>query len=154
MLQFAWLFHAFAAPHPALKNVFIMFGDDVGYGDIGAFGHPTSKTPHLDAFARSGSKLLQYLSAASICSPSRGSLMTGRLWTRLGIYPGVFSPDSIGGLQLNESTLASSLRGVGFTTGMVGKVRRRVCYICARARVDVRVPAPVAWMMALRAHGC
>lgn len=61
MLPFSWLSFALAAPHPALKNIFIMFGDDVGYGDIGAFGHPTSKTPHLDAFASSGVKLLQYL---------------------------------------------------------------------------------------------
>ena len=108
-------------PHPNLRNIFIMFGDDVGYGDLSSFGHPTSKTPHLDEVARTGSKLVQYLSAASICSPSRGSLMTGRMFTRLGIYPGVFSPTSISGLSLNETTIATSLKSIGWTTGMVGK---------------------------------
>ena len=67
------------------------------------------------------SKLVQYLSAASICSPSRASLMTGRMFTRIGIWPGVLSPLSVGGLPLNETTVASALRSVGWTTGMLGK---------------------------------
>ena len=54
------------------------FGDDIGYGDLGAYGNPTSETPGLDQMAADGAKLLQYYSAASICTPSRGSLMTGR----------------------------------------------------------------------------
>ena len=51
-------------------------------GDIAAWGHPTSYTPNLDAMARRGSRLVQYYSAANICSPSRGSLLTGRLFRR------------------------------------------------------------------------
>ena len=47
--------------------------------------------------------------------------VTGRAFTRVGMYPGVLSPVSIGGLGLNETTLASALRSKGFTTGMVGK---------------------------------
>jgi arylsulfatase A-like enzyme len=47
--------------------------------------------------------------------------MTGRAFVRVGIYPGVLSPDSVGGLGLNETTLATALRTQGFTTGMVGK---------------------------------
>ena len=47
--------------------------------------------------------------------------MTGRMFTRVGIWPGVLSPLSVGGLLLNETTLASALKSVGFTTGMVGK---------------------------------
>eukprot|EP01043_Picozoa_sp_COSAG02_P009357 COSAG02_NODE_316_length_24889_cov_9.418556_5_plen_472_part_00 len=97
--------------------------DDVGYGDPNCFGHPTARTPNLDRMAAEGAKLVQYLSAANICSPSRGSLMTGRLYGRLGIWPGTFSPSAVGGLQKNETTLATALRGVGYTSGMVGKVR-------------------------------
>ena len=106
---------------PPRPNVVLFFGDDIGYGDLGAFGNPTSVTPALDAMATDGSKLVQYYSAASICSPSRASLMTGRTFARLGIYPGVLSPNSIGGLPLNETTLANKLRSVGYRTGAAGK---------------------------------
>ena len=106
------------APRP---NIFLFFGDDIGYGDLGAFGNPTSSTPHLDRMAAEGAKLVQYYSAASICSPSRASLMTGRTFGRLGIFPGVLSPLSKGGLLLNETTMAAKLRGVGYRTGMCGK---------------------------------
>jgi arylsulfatase A-like enzyme len=54
----------------------LFFGDDIGYGDLGSFGNPTSVTPALDKMAADGAKLAQYYSAASICSPSRGALMT------------------------------------------------------------------------------
>eukprot|EP01050_Picozoa_sp_SAG11_P006492 SAG11_NODE_505_length_8888_cov_12.479235_12_plen_139_part_00 len=56
-------------------NILLVFGDDVGYADLGAFGHPTARTPNLDQMAATGAKLTQYYSAANICSPSRGSLM-------------------------------------------------------------------------------
>ena len=107
----------------------LFFGDDIGYGDLGAFGAPTSVTPALDAMAAEGAKLTQYYSAASICSPSRGSLMTGRSFSRLGIWPGVLSPLSVGGLPLNETTMASKLKSVGYRTGMCG------CIVPAALRV-------------------
>ena len=93
-------------------------------GDLGAFGHPTSDTPNLDTMAAEGAKLMQYYSAATICTPSRASLMTGRLFPRLGMYPGVLSPLSEGGLPLNETTLAAALRTVGYATGGLGKWRK------------------------------
>ena len=51
---------AAAAPRPSPRNIAIVFGDDVGYGDLGCFGHPTSRTPNLDAMAATGAKLVQY----------------------------------------------------------------------------------------------
>lgn len=63
----------------------LFFGDDIGYGDLGSFGNPTSVTPALDKMAADGAKLAQYYSAASICSPSRGALMTGRNFVRIGV---------------------------------------------------------------------
>ena len=106
---------------PPRPNIVLFFGDDVGYGDLGCFGNPTSSTPALDAMAAQGARLQQYLSAASICSPSRGGLMTGRNFVRIGIYPGVLSPNSVGGLPLNETTVASKLKKAGYRTGMVGR---------------------------------
>ena len=104
-------------------NIVIIYADDLGHGDLQIYGHPTSKTPHLDRFARTGAKLEQHYSAANICSPSRGSLLTGRHYGRLGVYPGVFSPNSISGLLTNETTIAALLREQsGYTTGGLGKV--------------------------------
>jgi hypothetical protein len=99
----------------------ILFGDDIGHGDLGIYGHPTSRTPNLDKMASEGAKLTTYESGANVCSPSRASLMTGRYYPRTGVYPGVLSPNSVGGLPLNETTAAAELKKVGYVTGMVGK---------------------------------
>jgi arylsulfatase A len=98
-----------------------MFADDLGHGDLGAYGHPTTLSPNLDKFAAEGKRLFQYYSAANICSPSRGSILTGRHYARLGVYPGVFSPNSNSGLQLKEITIARTLKSKGYVTGALGK---------------------------------
>lgn len=102
---------------------------DIGHGDLGVFGHPTSRTPWLDKMASEGAKLTMYESGANVCSPSRASIMTGRYYTRTGAYPGVFSPNSVGGLPLNETTIATALIPAGYTSGMVGKVTD-LCSAC------------------------
>ena len=66
-------------------------------------------------------RLNHWVSAASLCSPSRASLMTGRLAVRTGVYPGVFYADARDGLPLNETTVAEALRGAGYATAAVGK---------------------------------
>lgn len=104
-------------------NFVILFADDLGYGDLGSYGHPTIKTPHLDRLAREGLRLTQFYSAAPLCTPSRAALMTGRLPIRNGMAGrrGVLFPDSAGGLPASETTIAEALRAQGYATATVGK---------------------------------
>src|SRR5690606_11653405 len=59
-------------------NFIIIFADDLGYGDLGVFGHPTIKTPNLDKMAVEGQKWTSFYVAAPVCTPSRAGLLTGR----------------------------------------------------------------------------
>ncbi len=111
-------------------NVVMLFVDDLGYGDTGFTGHPTTQTPALDALAFGGKVLTSWYSACPVCSCSRASLLTGRQWARMGI-PGVFGPTTDSGLPLNETTVAEQLRKVGYASAAVGKwhVGQREAYL-------------------------
>ncbi|XP_078275729.1 arylsulfatase A [Rhinoraja longicauda] len=102
-------------------GVVLLLADDLGYADLGCYGHPSSRTPNLDRLAASGRRFSDFYSACSVCSPSRAALLTGRYPTRSGIFPGVFFPGSRGGLPLNETTIAELLKQQGYVTAMVGK---------------------------------
>ena len=105
-------------------NFVIIFCDDLGYGDIGAFGHPTIKTPNLDRLASEGQRWTSFYVAASVCTPSRAGLLTGRLPIRSGMCDDrhrVLFPNSYGGLPQSEITIATALRDAGYTTGCIGK---------------------------------
>ncbi len=105
-------------------NFVIIFADDLGYGDLGCYGHPTIRTPHLDRMASEGIRFTQFYAAASVCTPSRAGLLTGRLPIRNGMCSDkrrVLFPDSGGGLPAEEITIASALKARGYATGCVGK---------------------------------
>ena len=105
-------------------NVIVIFCDDLGYGDLGCYGHPTIRTPNLDRMAREGQKWTNFYAAASVCTPSRAGLLTGRLPVRSGMCSDkrrVLFPDSKGGLPENERTIAELLKGQGYATACVGK---------------------------------
>ncbi len=109
---------------PAKPNFVVLFADDLGYGDLGCFGHPTICTPNLDRMAAEGIKLTQFYSAAPVCTPSRAALMTGRLPQRSGMCSDtrrVLFPDSQGGLPDQEITIAEVLQQQGYTTACIGK---------------------------------
>ena len=105
-------------------NFIIVFVDDMGYGDLGVYGNPTISTPNLDRMAYEGQKWTQFYSAASVCTPSRAALLTGRLPVRSGmassVYPVLF-PNSLNGLPSSEFTIAEKLKEVNYKTAIVGK---------------------------------
>lgn len=117
-------------PHPngsnsdSKPNVVILFADDLGYGDLGSFGHPYIRTPHIDSLAAQGQRWTDFYVAAPVCSPSRAALLTGRLPVRSGLYGNairVYFPNEPGGLPQQETTLAEALKAQGYATAMFGK---------------------------------
>ncbi|MES2692843.1 MAG: sulfatase-like hydrolase/transferase, partial [Verrucomicrobiota bacterium] len=104
-------------------NVVVIFTDDLGYGDLGCFGHPSIRTPHLDAMATAGLRFTDFYSAAEVCTPSRAALLTGRYPPRSGMAGNrrVLFPDSKGGLPKDEITIAEALKTKGYATAHIGK---------------------------------
>jgi arylsulfatase A len=101
-------------------NIVFIFTDDLGYGDIGAFGATDIKTPNIDRLANEGIKFTSFLSASPVCSPSRAGLLTGRMPQRMGINA-VFFPESFTGMDPEEVTFAEILKAKGYQTAAVGK---------------------------------
>ena len=104
-------------------NVIIILADDLGYGDLSCYGHPTIRTPNLDKMAEEGTRFTQFYVAANVCTPSRAALLTGRLPIRSGIYGQrvVFFTNSANGLPQTEITVAEALKTKGYQTALVGK---------------------------------
>lgn len=117
-------FGAPAAAQDLRPNIIVIFADDLGYGDLGLYGHPTIRTPNLDRMAAEGIKLTQFYTAASVCTPSRAGLLTGRLPVRSGMAGDrsrVLFPNSTGGLPQSEITIAEALKERGYATAAIGK---------------------------------
>jgi uncharacterized sulfatase len=106
---------------PARPNVVIILADDLGYGDIGAYGATRIKTPHIDRLAASGMRFTQGYASANVCSPSRAGLLTGRYAIRSGLAWKVVEANSTNGLPESEETISELVRRAGYKTMLVGK---------------------------------
>ncbi len=97
-------------------NIILIMADDLGWGDVGFNGNTVVQTPHLDAMAENGAVFTRFYAAAPVCSPTRGSCLTGRHPSRYSI------PYANSGHMLpEEETLAEMLRKHGYATGHFGK---------------------------------
>jgi len=104
-----------AAPLAERPNIILCMADDQGWGDVGFRGHPVLLTPTLDEMARSSLRLERFYAAAPVCSPTRGSVFTGRHPNRYGCLAWGHS------LHPAEITIAEALQRAGYQTGHFGK---------------------------------
>jgi len=122
LLVSIWVLVGFTAFNCSLEaiaqppNIILIMSDDQGWGDVGYRNHPELKTPALDSMASNGLVFGRFYSAAPVCSPTRGSMLTGRHPFRYGIY---FA--NVGHLPKEETTLPEVLQQRGYTTGHFGK---------------------------------
>ena len=97
-------------------NFILIMADDMGWGDVGFNGNKEIKTPELDLMATNSLQFTRFYSTAPVCSPTRGSVLTGRHPERYGIY---FA--NVGFLKPQELTLPEVLKSMGYRTGHFGK---------------------------------
>ena len=97
-------------------NIVLLMADDLGWGDVGFNGGKIIQTPHLDEMAKAGLRFERFYAAAPVCSPTRGSAITGRHPYRYGVF---FA--NTGHMRSKELTLAELLQAKGYVTGHFGK---------------------------------
>ncbi|RMG23484.1 MAG: hypothetical protein D6730_14390 [Bacteroidetes bacterium] len=103
------------APGPSLPNIVLVMADDQGWGDMGYYGHEVLQTPFFDAMASEALRFDHFYAAAPVCSPTRGSVLTGRHPNRFGCFSWGHT------LRPQEITLAEALKQQGYVTGHFGK---------------------------------
>jgi arylsulfatase A len=152
MRMLIWFFlTAILAGVPAVRaadrpSVVLILCDDLGWGDLGCYGHPHIRTPRLDRLAEEGMRFTSCYSAAPVCSPARVGLLTGRNPNRAGVYDwipsieqrqasGVLSRHLVH-LRAGEVTIPQLLRQAGYATAMAGK------WHCNAIFNDPRQPQP------------
>ena len=111
-------------------NVLFILVDDLGWKDIGCYGHPLHETPNIDQLANSGMRFTDAYAACPICAPSRAAIMTGKFPSNTGFvdnYASQLQDKTLMRakqrqfLKLKEVTLAETLKAGGYQTGFLGK---------------------------------
>jgi arylsulfatase len=103
-----------------LPNIILIVTDDQGYSDVGVFGAKGFQTPHLDRLAREGRQFTDFYVAASVCTASRASLMTGCYPPRVSMF-GALNHTSREGIHPDEVLLSEVLKERGYATACFGK---------------------------------
>ncbi|MFM2258080.1 MAG: hypothetical protein RLZZ424_13 [Bacteroidota bacterium] len=98
-------------------NIILILADDLGYGDLGCYGQQKIKTPNIDKLASEGIKFTNFYSGATVCAPSRASLLTGLHNGHGSVRGNQPFPQKLG----NEVTIASMLKENGYSTALIGK---------------------------------
>ena len=106
---------------PRKPNVLVFLVDDMGYGDIGAYGVKDIRTPNLDRLARQGVRFTQSYSNGPVCTPTRCALMTARYQQRAGLEWALLPTHREEGLPATEPSLPRLLKNQGYSTAMFGK---------------------------------
>jgi arylsulfatase A-like enzyme len=99
---------------PARPNIILILADDLGWGDLGCYGHPHAQTPQLDRLAADGTRFTQCYATGVTCCPARTGLMTGRFPATFGKYPAAFGFGE-------RTTVTQLLKQHGYATGHFGK---------------------------------
>jgi len=119
-------------------NIVLIIADDLGYGDLGCYGNTKIHTPNIDSLARGGTRFTNFYVTWPACTPSRGSILTGRYPQRNGLYDMIrnnevnwkyefdeyaysVSPEMTIGLDVREVTIGQAMRDAGYRTGLIGK---------------------------------
>jgi arylsulfatase A-like enzyme len=108
-----------APAHP--RNIVIILADGLGYGDLGCYGATKVRTPNLDRLASQGMCFSEAHSQASVCTPTRYSLMTGKHAWRHPPGASILSGVALLAITLDTLTLPRLLQQAGYITGVVGK---------------------------------
>lgn len=105
----------------ARPNLVFILADDLGYGDLGCYGATDIATPHLDRLAAEGTRFTDAYSNGPVCSPTRIAFLTGRYQQRFGMDNALYYQEFGRGLPVGGETIATRLKGAGYTTGISGK---------------------------------
>jgi len=119
----------------ARPNIVLILVDDMGYGDLGCYGHPKAKTPVIDRLAKQGVRFTQHYANGPECSPTRTALLTGRYQQRAGGLECAIGTGNVGryddairladqrqlGLPAKQVVLPSALKPAGYACGVFGK---------------------------------
>ncbi|MBC8869277.1 MAG: sulfatase-like hydrolase/transferase [Planctomycetes bacterium] len=126
---------AYATMAAERSNIVLILADDMGYGDLGCYGHPVAKTPNIDQLAKQGARFTQHYSNGPECSPTRTALLTGRYQQRAGGLECAIGTGNVGryddairlaargelGLPAEQAVIPTALQKAGYACGVFGK---------------------------------